>query len=349
MDPRVQLAFDRSLRSFDMDGCMHVESSNISKACVNPYYGREIPGWQQLGLDANRVYQMLRHPDELKAAAHTFRNKPLLITHRKVSADQPEQTYIGGTIGSDVSFDGTYLKSSLALWTAEAVKLVNTDQRELSCGYRYRPDMTPGEFEGVAYDGVMRDIVGNHVALVREGRAGPDVLVADQNPPLEFSTMRFAKFLAALAPLFATAPTQDVLTALDAALDEDLKAAGGTEETSDEETPVALDAAAVAAQIAAAKAEAKAEVTATLNALHEARIAVAPIVGDVALDSAEGVYKFALDKMGVDLKDVPAAAYAAVFKVAAKVKQAPAAPALAVDSASSGIALRAFPGLKAIR
>jgi len=39
--------------------------------------------------------------------------------------------------------------------------------------------MTPGSYENERYDGVMRDIVGNHVALVKEGRAGPDVVVGD--------------------------------------------------------------------------------------------------------------------------------------------------------------------------
>ena len=43
--------------------------------------------------------------------------------------------------------------------------------------------MTPGTYEGEPYHGVMRDIVGNHVALVREGRAGSDVVVGDAAIP----------------------------------------------------------------------------------------------------------------------------------------------------------------------
>jgi hypothetical protein len=52
-------------------------------------------------------------------------------------------------------------------------------QRELSAGYHYKPDMTAGNFDGMRYDGVMRNIVFNHVALVEDGRAGPDVIVGD--------------------------------------------------------------------------------------------------------------------------------------------------------------------------
>jgi hypothetical protein len=39
--------------------------------------------------------------------------------------------------------------------------------------------MQPGVYEGQHFDGIMTEIRGNHVALVRDGRAGGDVLVAD--------------------------------------------------------------------------------------------------------------------------------------------------------------------------
>src|SRR4029077_115521 len=55
------LAFDRaSVRSIDQDGHLHVSESNISMAAVNPYIGREIPDWQELGLDPDKVYQLFR-------------------------------------------------------------------------------------------------------------------------------------------------------------------------------------------------------------------------------------------------------------------------------------------------
>ena len=40
------LALDAaSKRHKDVNGFLHVDASNISKETVNPYYGREIPGW----------------------------------------------------------------------------------------------------------------------------------------------------------------------------------------------------------------------------------------------------------------------------------------------------------------
>ena len=60
--------------------------------------------------------------------------------------------------------------------------------RELSLSYRYTPDFESGTTpDGEPYDFIMRDISANHVALVEEGRAGDDVLVADS--ALEKSAM----------------------------------------------------------------------------------------------------------------------------------------------------------------
>lgn len=39
-----------SQRETDENGFLHVGASHITKATVNPYYGREIPGWQEAGL-----------------------------------------------------------------------------------------------------------------------------------------------------------------------------------------------------------------------------------------------------------------------------------------------------------
>ena len=179
----VIMAFDRSARTKDADGRLHVAVSNISKATVNPYRGNEVPGWQELGLDANKVYQFLRHPDELAKGAATFNNLPLMSRHVAVSASDPREGDVAGSTGTDARFEHPYLRNSLVVWRqADIDKIESEDKCELSCAYRYDPDMTPGVYEGQSYDGVMRNIRGNHVALVEAGRAGPDVMVHDEQP-----------------------------------------------------------------------------------------------------------------------------------------------------------------------
>jgi hypothetical protein len=176
----ISLALDRSARSIDKYGRLHVAVSNISKSNVCPYRGDEIPGYQALGLDPARVYKMLRDPAELTHGAATFNNLPLLSAHRPVTADQPQKQIIVGSLGTDATFTPPYLRNSLVVWDSEAIELIDSDEKkELSAAYGYDPDMTPGIFQGVRYDGVMRNIVGNHVSLVEAGRAGSDVVVGD--------------------------------------------------------------------------------------------------------------------------------------------------------------------------
>ncbi|WP_210453533.1 DUF2213 domain-containing protein [Pantoea ananatis] len=201
-----RLAFDRaSVRSFDGNGRLQVTKSNISKANVCPYYGREIPNAEAMGLEPDKIYRLWRHPEELKKAAPTFNNIPVLCIHTPDFPGDPPREYRVGTTHSGSDFDGTYLTNGLSVWDNSAIAGIETEeQKELSSSYQYVADMSPGETpDGEAYDGVMRDIVGNHVALVETGRAGSDVLVAD-SLPLELKYMKLdRKGVAARAALGA--------------------------------------------------------------------------------------------------------------------------------------------------
>ena len=181
------LAFDRkTARSYDGFGRLHVSASHISKAVVNPYRGDEIPNSEELGLQPDRIYMLYRDPDELAKAAPTFNNLPILSRHVPVNVFDHKPELVIGSTGTDAAFNSPYLDNSLVLWAHDAIEAVEKElMKELSSSYRYRADMTPGSVDGVAYDGVMRDIVGNHVALVRDGRAGPDVVVGDSKPNRE--------------------------------------------------------------------------------------------------------------------------------------------------------------------
>lgn len=223
---RELLAFDRmSMRTYDADQRLHVEACNISKATVNPYYGREIPNAEGLGLDPDKVYRLYRDPVELEKAAPTFARLQLLDLHTAVDIDDPKLEHTCGTVGSDVRFQDPYLKASLAVWTRGAIDgILKKRTAQLSCSYRYRADMTPGVTSGgLAFDGVMRDIVGNHVALVKEGRAGPDVFVNDSLPiGLDMKFPKILGVVASVIPGLTDAQKLALDTAFDAkAKDED--------------------------------------------------------------------------------------------------------------------------------
>jgi len=202
----LTLAFDRSARTIDADGRLHVARSHISKAAVNPYYGREIPGFEALGLDEAKVYKLLRDPAELEKGAATFARLPVLSKHVPVTVEAPRPDLVVGAIGSDVVFDSPYLDADLSVWDAAAIAGIETGAvKELSCAYRYVPVMEPGTFEGQAYDGRMTEIRGNHLALVEVGRAGSDVVVSDSNPFHKDTPMKMTKLGKALIAALSAA------------------------------------------------------------------------------------------------------------------------------------------------
>jgi hypothetical protein len=222
-DSRLLMAMDRSARTYDADGRLHVAVSHISKANVCGYYGREIPNSAALGLNPDQIYMLWRHPDELLAAAPTANNIPLLDTHIIVSPSDPVQESVVGSTGTDAAFNDPYLDNSVVIWTDWSIEGVEKrEQCELSCAYRYVAVMQPGEHNGLHYDGIMRNIVFNHVALVPEGRAGPDVMVGDslENAPMPLTSR------AALMARGALAVALKPLMAVDAKVDYDRVLAG---------------------------------------------------------------------------------------------------------------------------
>jgi uncharacterized protein len=174
------LALDRAAgasvrRRYDADGRLHVYKAKLTRTSVNPYKGSEIPNWKSLGLDRDRVYQMLRDPKELRNAAASFSALPLMSEHVQVSSEGHPPGLIIGALAMDAAFVDPDLFCSIAVWNRDAIEAIESNElRQLSCGYAYKADMTPGIFRGRRYSGVMRGIVGDHVALVDSGRAGSD-------------------------------------------------------------------------------------------------------------------------------------------------------------------------------
>jgi len=326
------IAFDSSVRSIDESGHLRIARTIISKASVDPYFGREIPGYEALGLDPDRIYKMLRDPVELEKSADSFKGKQLLFKHVYVDAKNTEKELTVGAIGSDVVYEDGKLYADLTFWDEEAIALIESGKMEqLSSSYYFDPDMTPGVFEGQAHDGVMRNIHGNHTALVERGRIGRDAVISD-SLPLEMRlnmklkkgavqlitarlrataqdgvTPEFEKALRAIVgdeemdKLVGADGDPDLLTAEDEGDDDkkddkepkkDLVAKDeGDDKKDDKPKGTAMDFDSVAAAVGA-KIESK----------YAARDAVESIVGRIACDSfpdAAAIYAYALKQKGI--------------------------------------------------
>lgn len=183
-DAIERVALDaESKRTYDGNGFLHVSISPLTRVQVAPYHGSEIPGWQSLGLDPERIYKGYRSADELSKpeTIESVNGIPIQLMHHMDYADAPAKATRVGSTGTDAAFHDPYLTNSLHIQDKKAIDRINDgSMRELSLAYRYKPIFTAGVSpDGEKYDFLMTDISANHLALVDEGRAGHEVLVYD--------------------------------------------------------------------------------------------------------------------------------------------------------------------------
>jgi hypothetical protein len=103
--------------------------------------------------------------------AVTFEHPPALLD----SANTKD--YQIGFSGTEVVYDNGFVRAVMTITDKDAIeRIMRGDAKEVSAGYRVQFDPTPGVAEsGEHYDGIQRMIDGNHIAVVRRGRAGPQV------------------------------------------------------------------------------------------------------------------------------------------------------------------------------
>ena len=98
----------------------------------------------------------------------SLQGKPITIGHKAyVTAGNAAQVAPVGSVLSAGRQDGNNIIADIVVYN------LDTDSRELSCGYTLNLDETPGTTpEGEHYDAIQRNIVYNHLAIVPQGRAG---------------------------------------------------------------------------------------------------------------------------------------------------------------------------------
>ena len=113
-------------------------------------------------------------PDSLAS----FAGKAITSEHPPVLLDSENtKDYQVGFSGTEVVYDNGFVKAVMTITDEDTIKrIMKGDAREVSAGYRVNYDPTPGVTEnGEHYDGIQKEIIGNHIAVVRRGRAGPQV------------------------------------------------------------------------------------------------------------------------------------------------------------------------------
>jgi hypothetical protein len=127
--------------------------------------------------DGAEQWEEIRPREELERAALSFATAPLTDLHpdAMVTADTWEDVARGMIIGqpsvTEPDEDGTsYLAAELLITSADMLATIKDGQTELSIGFWARIVDAPAE-TGARFAQV--DLLGNHVASVPRGRAGP--------------------------------------------------------------------------------------------------------------------------------------------------------------------------------
>lgn len=171
-----------SKREKDINGWLEIKDNPISKVGVFEYSGAQISP----ELEPDKIYNVYRPEEELSndECINSFKLVPWIDEHVMLGNDDDnltpaEQKGIQGVIGEEVYFKDGYLLGNLKVFSENMTNLIDNGKKELSIGYRCEYDIKSGTFNGVHYDAVQKNIRGNHLALVEEGRSGPDVAVQD--------------------------------------------------------------------------------------------------------------------------------------------------------------------------
>lgn len=179
----MSLAAAESARTYDINGWAEIKGNPLSKVGVFHYLGSQISP----DLEPNTIYNVYRPEEELAnpETIDSFKLLPWTDEHSMLGGDKEagympaEKKGIHGVTGQEVYFEGGYLKANLKVFSEKLADLIESGKKELSIGYRCLYEIVSGFYNGVKYDAIQRNIRGNHLALVDEGRAGPDVAVLD--------------------------------------------------------------------------------------------------------------------------------------------------------------------------
>lgn len=264
------LALDRSVRRIDADGHLFVERCILSAAVVSPYYGREIPGAEALGLNPDQIYQLYRDADALRAAAETMNGKPILDIHQPINAeDHPREITVGSV--SNARFEAPNLVGELSVWDGDAIKAIqDVSKRCVSAGYAYDAVPETGEVDGQPYTLKMVNIRFNHLALVENPRVPTAIIGDGALSPKEEQSMAVRVPMSAVAKVAAALKSGRL--ALDASEEDVKKCMDDDDPEAEDETPEEKEAREKAEKAAAEKkaADEAAEAEAKKKAEDEA-------------------------------------------------------------------------------
>lgn len=166
----------------DENGYVKFENIPLSKSGVFPYLGSQLPA--SLNLVPDQIYQVYRPESELNnpETIESFKGVPWfnkhVMTGDKYGVDA-ESVGVYGSTGDKIEFRDGRLYGNLNLFARTLKESIKAGLKELSCGFGCVYELVSGVSpSGDKYDVIQKEIRGNHLASVPEGRMGSEVSVA---------------------------------------------------------------------------------------------------------------------------------------------------------------------------
>jgi hypothetical protein len=164
-------------QSLTNEGFLLCEEVPIARTGDQLYGPNETP----VSVGPNGYAAIERHPDDVfrPETIASMNGKPVVVYHPdgEVNPDNWKDHVVGVVMsprrGSGALDD--VILADLLIYDRDAIERVRDGLREVSCGYEadYR-EIEPGR-------GRQINIIGNHVALVEQGRCGPRCAIGDEN------------------------------------------------------------------------------------------------------------------------------------------------------------------------
>lgn len=160
-----------------------VASVKVARTGIQTYTGREADPENKHGMRDKAIVRVYRpedevfHVDSLRSYAH----RPVTNDHptEAVTAENWKDHSVGQTDG-DVMRDGQFVRVSMVVMDAAAIRAVEAGKNQLSQGYTCDLAWEAGQTkDGLEYDAVQRNIRANHTAIVGLARGGSELKIGD--------------------------------------------------------------------------------------------------------------------------------------------------------------------------
>lgn len=164
-----------STRTVTRDGYLVVPAT-LARSGIQQYRFGEL-GIKDGKHKPDDMVNVYRSPESLRAAAETFEAQTVTLNHAWTDAKNWRRHAVGDV--HDIRMDGGNMTGTLVLRDADAIAKINAGRSQLSNGYKAEIVPRAGVYEGQSYEFEQLDLVGNHVAIVDQGRCGAACRIAD--------------------------------------------------------------------------------------------------------------------------------------------------------------------------